>query len=97
MSFLLNLSTILQTWVTAHASLTSGLVVVLGSIIVVDHYLASTAQFGSNSTGQAVVKWVGVICDDILKVLSPAAEAALPPAPAATAPVAAAPAPAKQA
>ncbi len=98
-------STFVSGWVAAHAALVSVLVVILACIVIVDHYLASTGKFASNSTAQAVLKWVGVVADDALKILSPSTEAEIPQikapaqaaAPAAPAPAAPATPPSTQA
>lgn len=55
-------------WITAHSLL---LVEILGSIVAVDHALASTDLVKANSTLQAIVNGIGTVGSWLLSLVSP--------------------------
>jgi hypothetical protein len=71
----------LTAWILAHASLASDVVLILGGIVALDHYLASTSQFASNSTAQVVFQWIGNVAGWAQSLLTAPAPAAPAPAP----------------
>jgi hypothetical protein len=61
----------LSTWIAANPGTGAWILVILAVVIAVDHALASSGIIKANSTGQAVLGWIGQAATWLQTLLSP--------------------------